>query len=111
MGGDSTMIELIRGDTDIITIEYQREDGEPFIPSDSEDGDKYTFTVRTKDRKIKIMEKTIYHPKMIFSIEENDTLNLPVGEYEYDIEYRKPDNSVVKTLIVDKLILSKDVTY
>lgn len=100
-------LTLIRGDTEQIKVMLTK-NGEPYKPNDVKDGDLLTLTIR---KYVELLKKQIELPNNIFELKHEDTKNLPAGELEYDIEYRKPDNSIVKTLVKGKVKIIKDVTY
>lgn len=105
-----TDICMPRGDTEKIQIRFSK-DNKPFIPTDIADGDIFTLTIRgTYSRRI-VIQKVINYPETMFNLLHKDTNNLDLGKYSYDIEYRKPDDSVVKTLVRGVFELSDEETY
>ena len=103
-------IYLHRGDTEQIKIAFYKGWGE-YTPTDLENGDIFTLTLRDKKTKDVILQKQAIYPNTLFNIEHNDTKDLELKRYNYDIEYRKPDYSIVKTLILDDFEIGLDVTY
>lgn len=104
------MFELIRGDTEKIKVSFVKDD-ETYTPPDLADGDLFTLTIRSTYKKTKLLEKRIEYPELTFEIQAEDTEHMICGEYQFDIEYRKPDDSIVKTLVVSPVKLVEDVTY
>lgn len=103
-------INLIRGDTETINIKFIKGKDE-FIPKDVVDGDILTFTIRdiVTERPILVKSRTL--PDKTFKLSHEETKSLEAKKYNYDIEYRKPDKSVVKTLVIGDVNVRKDVTY
>lgn len=107
---DYNSLVLIRGDTEKIKIRFL-ENGIAYTPKFIEESDIFTFTVRDKQTGKIVLQKSISYPEEIININHEDTASLNFKSYEYDIEYRKPDYSVVKTLVVGSLVIAKEVTY
>lgn len=105
------MIKHVRGDTEQIKIEFIR-DGQPYTPTDLEDGDVFTLTIREMfGAERVVLQKQCVYPNMLIVLSHDDTKELAISTYSFDLEYSKPDKSVVKTLIIDKLQVTRDVTY
>lgn len=103
-------INLIRGDTESIEVKFIK-DEEEFAPIDLADGDLLTFTIREVVTEKPVLVKRVEIPLKSFELLHEETKKLEAKRYNYDIEYRKPDNSVVKTLVIGNVNLIKDVTY
>ena len=103
-------IYLTRGDTENIKIRFLKNKRE-FTPNDISDGDIFTLTIRGTYNKRQILKKQIIYPEDTFKILHADTKDLEIGRYAYDIEFRKPDDSIVKTLIVGVFELGDEQTY
>ena len=103
-------IYVRRGDTEEIKVTFYK-GWEKYTPEDLKEGDLFSFTVRDKFNKEVVIEKKVAYPNTTFKINHEDTKDLITKTYEYDVEYRKPDNSVVKTLIYGDFIIGLDVTY
>lgn len=103
-------IKLVRGDTEDILLRFIK-DGAEFVPPEFSMGDIFTLTVRDDYSKDVVLVREILYPEVRISILHNDTIRLPFGRYHYDIEYSKPDKSVVKTIVVGHLFLLREVTY
>lgn len=103
-------ITLIRGDTETIKVGFFK-DGESYKPTDVEDGDILTFTMRDTVKEKAVLVKKVILPDTTFKLTHEDTRWLEPGRYSFDLEYRKPDKSVVKTLLIGKVSVRRDVTY
>lgn len=103
-------MKLIRGDTEIINISFYRDD-KKIEPEDIADGDIFTFTMRDQYTDDLRLTKSCIFPKTKIMLTHEDTKNLNDKKYKFDIEYRKPDKSVVKTLIIGVVDVEKDITY
>lgn len=103
-------IKLIRGDTESIKISFVK-DGEEYIPKDLVAGDIFTFTVRNRFTEEVILIKKCIYPDLEIDLKHEDTKVLDPTAYRFDLEYRKEDTSIVKTLMIGILKVTKDVTY
>lgn len=103
-------INLIRGDTETINIKFIKGKDE-FIPNGLKDGDILTFTIRDIVTENPILIKKAIIPAKSFKLSHEETKGLEAKKYNYDIEYRKPDKSIVKTLVIGDVNVRKDVTY
>lgn len=95
------MFKLIRGDTETIIIGFEKNRTE-YFPQDLKDGDKFTFTVRSLSRII-LLQKSFSYPETHFFLTHEDTKELPLGNFYYDVKYSKTDKSIVKTLVIGTL--------
>lgn len=107
-------IYMRRGDTEEIKIGFYK-GWVDYKPTDLENGDVFTLTVRDKRTKEVVVSKKITYPNNVFRINHIDTKHLEPKIYEYDVEWRKPNDDPnlleVKTLIVDDFEIGLDVTY
>lgn len=103
-------LSIVRGDTETIKLRFKK-DGNDFKPKDIVSGDIFTFTVRNQFKNEIVIQKEIEYPSSTFYLSHEDTKNLKYGNYDYDIEYRKKDYSVVKTLLLGRVKVTKEVTY
>lgn len=103
-------INLIRGDTENIKVNFFK-DGKKYLPKDIEDNDILTFTMRDPGREKAVLVKVATIAEMSFKLSHEETKSLEPGRYSFDLEYRKPDKSVVKTLVIGIVNVRKDVTY
>lgn len=103
-------INLIRGDTEAIELRFVK-DGAEYVPSGIDDGDIFTFTIRDMITEKPILVKKAIMPNKRIELVHEETKGLEAKKYNYDIEYRKPDKSIVKTLVIGKINIIKDVTY
>ena len=103
-------INLIRGDTETIKVNFFK-GNEEFTPNDVVDGDILTFTIRDIVTENPILVKSRTLPDRTFKLSHEETKSLEAKKYNYDIEYRKPDKRVVKTLVIGDVNVRKDVTY
>ena len=84
-------IYLTRGDTLTITLSLTNDDGSAYVPDDS---DKIYFRLKKFAATTEILvEKEINVSNMILQLNENDTKNLPFGDYRYEIELVKANGS------------------
>ena len=103
-------ITHVRGDTEQIAIEFQR-DGKPYTPTDLNDGDLLTLTVRESYGGKVVLSKVAVYPSLKIDLTHEDTKDLAISTYSYDLEYSKPDKSVVKTLVIGDFKVVRDVTF
>lgn len=103
-------INLIRGDTETIKVNFYK-GNEEFTPNSLKDGDILTFTIRDIVTENPILIKRTIIPAKSFKLSHEETKGLEAKKYNYDIEYSKPDKSVVKTLVIGDVNVRKDVTY
>lgn len=103
-------INLIRGDTESIKISFIK-DSEEYTPKDLVAGDIFTFTVRNRFTEEVILVKKCIYPDLEFKLLHEDTKVLDPTSYRFDLEYRKEDVSIVKTLMIGILKVTEDVTY
>lgn len=103
-------IELIRGDTETIEINFKKDDMD-YKPNDLENGDIFTFTIRDRfTNEVEVKKRCIY-PELKIELLHEETKRLRCETYNFDLEYRKADASIVKTLIIGLCHVKKDVTY
>lgn len=102
-------MELVRGDTEKIKITYWK-GWDKYEPNFIEDGDIYTLTFRDKRKNEVVLSKSITYPENEFTIEHEDTKDLEIKDYKFDIEVRRPDTSMVKTLVVGQVFIQADIT-
>lgn len=103
-------INLIRGDTETIKVNFYK-GNEEFTPNGLKDGDILTFTIRDIVTENPILIKKATIPAKSFKLSHEETKELEAKKYNYDIEYRKPDKSIVKTLVIGNVNVRKDITY
>lgn len=103
-------INLIRGDTETIKVNFYK-GNEEFTPNGLKDGDILTFTIRDIVTENPILIKKTIIPAKSFKLSHEETKGLEAKKYNYDIEYRKPDKSIVKTLVIGTANVRKDITY
>lgn len=103
-------INLIRGDTETIKVNFYK-GNEEFTPNSLKDGDILTFTIRDIVTENPILIKRTIIPAKSFKLSHEETKGLEAKKYNYDIEYRKPDKSIVKTLVIGNVNVRKDITY
>lgn len=99
-------IKLIRGDTETIRISFKNG-----AESSYEENSQFTFTARNAYTAEIMLSKVIEFPQLDFNLTHDETKKLSEGNHVYDIEFRKKDNSVVKTLVKGTLVVEGDVTY
>ena len=103
-------INLIRGDTETIKVNFYK-GNEEFTPNSLKDGDILTFTIRDIVTENPILIKRTIIPAKSFKLSHEETKGLEAKKYNYDIEYRKPDKSIVKTLVIGNVNVRKYITY
>lgn len=79
---------LTRGDSCEFSIQLYKEDGTPFEP---EVDDIVLFSIK---KNINTVEPLIEKKGLIIHIESEDTRNLPIGIYYYDVKVLFGDGSV-----------------
>ena len=107
------VIIFTRGDTQIVKFNLKDKEGNNIELTDN---DKLYFTVKkttTSDEKLfqKVYPTDIKYSDgyYSFTIDPEDTDTLDYGEYYYDIELKT--GTIVKTLAINKLILTDEVTF
>lgn len=100
----------VRGDTETIRLQFLT-NGEETPPKIFAAGDLFTLTLRNVVTGNVVLQKQIAWPESDFMLSHEDTADLNFATYDYDIEYRKPDLSIVKTIVVGKYTIGKEVTY
>lgn len=107
-------IEIIRGDTTPISFSLIDKEGNPLIPTNS---DEIYFTMK-KDYKEQnyILQKkyssgdfTIDENKINFVLSHEDTAELNYGNYVYDIEIISGD--YVQTIVLGRITLADEATW
>ena len=94
---NGTEMRMLRGDTEVVTVSCETDEGErrPFV-----DGDKITFTVGTSLGRT-LVAKTVTQFQdgaAVVALAHEDTNGLPPGEYRYDVQLTAADGTV-KTII------------
>lgn len=106
-------IEFTRGDTQF--LRFQLKDGEGNIIGLTESDNLY-FTVKQNQNSQEILIQKKY-PESInyaegyfnFTLNSEDTSNLPYGTYQYDIELKSGE--YVKTLGFGSITLTEEITH
>lgn len=104
------MLELIRGDTEEIAFEFLNDEDAVFVPDMFSTGDIFTLSSRDFKGELVFCKRCVF-PDTVFSFSHEETKGFPIGEFSLDLEYKKPDESVVKTVFIDKVKIVRDVTY
>ena len=106
-------LEFTRGDTQF--IKFQLKDGleNPIQPTAN---DNLYFTVKQNKNSSKVLIQKKYPESMeytegyfYFTLNSEDTSNLPYGTFEYDIELKSGD--YVKTLGFGTITLTDEITF
>lgn len=102
---DGNKITLTRGNTAFIEIEIIKDD-EPYI---LRTGDSLTLSLKRKSDYNKIVLTKVSTTNTI-TLVENDTKDLSLGAYEYDITFRGNDG-IIDTLLFDTFIVGGECHY
>ena len=106
-------IYMTRGDTEVLNISLELEDGdEPLL----EDGDTLYFTVKTSpETPVKTIQKIVTdfgnEGVAEIVIEHDDTKSLRPGRYVYDVQVTKADGTVYTPIKQRAFVLEGDVTH
>ena len=97
---EDNKIYITRGDTARFKIELLDENGELYIPKET---DHIYFRLKQyTDKPGVLLEKEIDVTTLNLAIEEEDTINLSAGSYYYEVEVVSDDNyhftAITKTL-------------
>lgn len=107
---------LIKGDTYVLTFTLVDNDGNPYILTEN---DKCYFTVKKRfECEDYIFQKqwldgisyNATTKKYEIQIAQNDTCDLPIGTYVYDIKV-KIGTEIVKTLALGELTIENNATH
>lgn len=99
-------IQHVRGDTGVIRVELETEDGTPFP---FREGDSATLTIKKKlQDEQPILQKTTEDGLFIFQHE--DTQGIPYGSYWYDIQVTLAEGQVMTAVGPAQYRLTPDVT-
>ena len=98
-------IRMIRGDTEVLTVSCEQEDGSP---RPFEDGDTVYFTVG------RILQKSVTafteEGAAVIYIGHEDTNNLAPSTYRYDVQLTAKDGTVTTIIPPSDFVLVGDVT-
>ena len=100
---------LVRGDTKDIRVVFTS-DGLNVTPNGMLPDDTLSFSICKKGSSQAAFTVTTTVSDGLFKITHENTKDLKPGKYEYDIEFRKEDMSVVKTLQLGEIEVKKDIT-
>ena len=105
-------IHMVRGDTEALQVELQKEDGTPYF---LEDGDIIYFTVKSSPRtEEKLLQKVVTEfvdGVALITIKPEDTKELNFHKYKYDIQWTRADG-IVKTIVpVSDFVIKEEITY
>lgn len=100
-----------RGDTHAIPLKYRREGAD-------EDLTNWVLWFTVKHDAQQPDEEAVIQKQIIIDgsssvvvLTSEDTQNLPVGKYVYDLQLVSPNGDAVKTMVMGKLTLQKEVTH
>ena len=105
-----------RGDTKKLKFKINI-DETPYVPAS---GDRIYLTVKTRPNVDEFKIQKVYPETITYNSEDNyfrltiepeDTNDLKVMEYYYDIQANLIENNFVKTFIVSTLTLSDEITF
>lgn len=102
---DENKITLTRGNTAFIEIDIIKDD-EPYI---LRAGDSLTLSLKRKSDYNKVVLTKVTTTNT-FTFVENDTKDLSLGIYEYDITFRGNDGTI-DTLLFDDFIIGGECHY
>lgn len=105
-------IQMIRGDSEAIGLEFVDKDGNPV---NFNEGDVIYFTVKrtvnTERIAIQKKKKDLEGNKVEIEIKPSDTSELEFGKYVYDIQYNKADGTVKTIIPPSEFVINGEVTY
>lgn len=93
---NDNQIYLTRGDTASIQVEIFNKDGSEYTPGAA---DQIIFTMSKLWNTHKKLSKTIPNNSLILALSPSDTINLPCGDYAYDIRLKR--SGLCDTFIVE----------
>lgn len=93
---NDNQIYLTRGDTATIHVQILNTDGTEYTPSAA---DQIIFTMSKLWATHKKLTKTIPNNSLILVLNPSDTLDLPCGDYVYDIRLKR--SGLCDTFIVE----------
>lgn len=106
-----TNINMVRGDSESITVSLQKDNG--VVPFNQ--GDTVYFTVKqSSSTEEKILQKVITEfdeGNCIIEIAPNDTKDLEFISYVYDIQLTDYNGKVTTIIPCSKFAISEEVTY
>ena len=97
-------IHLTQGDSAYLTVEITNDDGTPYA---IKEGDTLTMTVKATNG-TKIFSKTVQAYESII-IEPQDTINVGVGRYKYDIKLNT-ENQVYTIISVSSFFIEEGLS-
>ena len=97
-------IHLTQGDSAYLNVEITNDDGTPYA---IKEGDTLTMTVKATNG-TKIFSKTVQAYESII-IEPQDTINVEVGRYKYDIQLNT-ENQVYTIISVSSFFVEEGIT-
>lgn len=109
---EGTNISMIRGDSESFAVNAIDGDG---VQLPFEFGDTIYFTVKdnvsTEEKRIQKVITTFVDGEASIEILPEDTKNLYVREYVYDIQWNKADGTVRTIILPSSFIIKGEVTY
>lgn len=99
-------IHLTKGDTGYITLDIRNSQNKPYKYND---GDTLTMTIKKTLTNSKVIEKTVNADES-FVILPDDTKELSVGRYKYDVQVNTAIGEVFTVIPESAFYLEKEVT-
>lgn len=93
---NDNQIYLTRGDTAAINVQIFNKDGSEYTPSAA---DQIIFTMSKLWDTRKKLSKTIPNNTLVLVLASSDTIDLPCGDYAYDIRLKR--SGLCDTFIVE----------
>lgn len=104
---NGTNISLTKGDTFYCAIEIKNEDGTDYTP---QEGDEVKFTLkRNASERDALIEKIIPNDTLILHLVPEDTSDLTVRHYVYDVQLTKENGDVYTFIPESQFILTAEV--
>lgn len=100
------LIEFVRGDSQIFTIDITDEEGNEY---EWQDGDFAIFTVKQNYKQERVLLKKAMTTPM-FKLEPEDTKSMEIGSYDYDIQLTQEDGTVTTIVPLNRFTLLPEVT-
>lgn len=107
-------ISMTRGDSESITVrQFEKHDGEEPVFLPFEDGDTVYFTMRPDIEGEIVLQKEIAdfpEGEAVIPFEPEDTAGLDFGDYVYDVQLTRANDTVTTLLVPARFRLEEEVT-
>lgn len=106
---EGAQLRMIRGDTEVVTVTCETEEG---VPRPFEAGDTVILTVAWEAGE-QVLQKRVSHftdGAAVIALDHADTNDLLPGRYRYDVQMNAADGSVKTIVVPGDFVLEGDVT-